>query len=85
MAAGFRNVDVSSTLTSRGLLLRIHRDEQGRFVVSDVVGLRYGYGGTLREALDFWLAQLDDILEIPESDLGDPLRSEVRAYMKALA
>ncbi len=74
----------TSSLSARGLLLRIHRDDQG-FIAADVTGLRYGFGDSLRAAVNAWVDQLDDILEMPESELGEPLRSEVAAYRRALA
>jgi hypothetical protein len=74
------------TTTSLSALLRIHRDDQGQgFIAADVTGLRYGFGDSLREAVNAWVDQLDDILEMPESELGEPLRSEVAAYRRALA
>lgn len=68
---------------SGGLLLRVQRDEEF-FEVSDVVGLRYGHGPTLGEALEMWNEQVRDILEIPDDKLGEPLKSEVARYRIAL-
>jgi hypothetical protein len=65
-----------------GLLLRISI-EDGFYHVTDMIGTRYGFGCPVGDALAQWWEQVNDIISMDEP-LGDPLKSEVYRYRKAL-
>ena len=48
--------------------------------MSDLVGIRYGAGDTIGEALAMWAACVEDILAEDEATCGEPYLSEVRSY-----
>lgn len=74
----------TTTDASNGLLLRITRDETHAWLITDLVGLRYGYATDLRSAVEQWAEQVEEILGLATPELGDPLRTEVAAYRTAL-
>jgi hypothetical protein len=85
MTQVFPYAQSQSTLTCElgaGLLLRISIDE-GNYMVTDLIGLRYGHAPELVDALVAWAEQVDEIVG-HDGPLGDPLKSEVAAYRKAL-
>ncbi len=65
-----------------GLLLRVKIDG-GNYGVGDFIGTRYGFAPRLKEALQGWAEQVEDILGL-EGPLGDPIKGEVARYRKAL-
>jgi hypothetical protein len=65
-----------------GLLLRVLRDGDGIFV-KDTVGLRYGWGLTLGDAVRMWADCVMDVCD--EENAGGSLLAEQRAYRQALA
>ena len=71
------------TSDANSLLLRIARDE-GFYMVTDLIGTRYGHAQTVKDALAQWNDQVADLLGLDEDGLGDPILSEVRAYKEAL-
>jgi hypothetical protein len=82
---GLQHFQTTSTLDDPGpgLLLRVVI-EDGHYHVVDFVGTRYGFAPFLADALAGWMEQVEDILGMSEP-LGDPLKSEVRRYRKALS
>lgn len=84
---------MSKTLTSanttttcsapQGIPMYVRRDGDG-YMVTDVIGLRYGWGKCLLHAVEEWASQVEDILCIPASELGDPLKGEVARYRQAI-
>ena len=69
--------------TENGLLLRVSI-EDGNYMVSDFVGLRYGFAPVLLHAVEAWANDVEWLMTEPEAKLGDPLLSEARAYRRAL-
>lgn len=76
-------ITTTFTTDASALLLRISRDGE-HYMVTDLIGTRYGHAQTLAEALAAWEDQVQDLLGLNEDDLGDPILSETRAYKKAL-
>lgn len=76
-------ITTTYTAATDSLLLRIARD-QGFYMVTDLIGTRYGHAETLADALAAWEQQVADLLGLDEETLGDPILSETRAYKKAL-
>jgi hypothetical protein len=64
-----------------GLLLRVLRDGDG-ILVKDTVGLRYGWGLTLGDAVRMWADCVMDVCDEPNA--GGALLSEQNAYRAAL-
>lgn len=64
------------------LLIRVERDEDGAFIVSDYTGVRYGYGKTIASAFDEWLDSISHLLEIKNA--GGPLLEEINSYRNFL-
>jgi hypothetical protein len=65
-------------------LLRIVKDN-GQFLVSDLLGLRYGVGATVEAALMDWISGLREFVEWSKGQkLGANLAAEVHAYRKFL-
>jgi hypothetical protein len=68
-----------------GVLLHVTREE-GMYFVRDLIGLRYGYGATYREALVEWADQVEGLIEDSKTmEFGGRLLSEVNAYKDALS
>jgi hypothetical protein len=67
-----------------GMLLRISINKDQGWMVTDMVGLRYGFATDLASAVKMWADDVEAILEIPAAELGAPLAHEVRSYRKAL-
>lgn len=75
--------NVSTTADEPMSVLLSITHEDGLFAVRDFIGLRFGWG-YLNDALVSWYEQVRDIIDIPDDELGEPLKSEVAAYRKAL-
>lgn len=78
----FTSTTTSTTDTASGIPLYLRRDGDG-YIVTDVVGLRYGWGHFPADALREWAQQVEDILGMTD-ELADPLKSEVARYRQAL-
>lgn len=81
--AGHQTTTLDEPVGALGALLRLRRDGEGWYV-SDLIGLRYGWGATIGEALAMWSDCVADALGEDEARLADPYLSEVRAYKQAL-
>lgn len=66
-----------------GLLLNIRPDGDG-YIVKDMVGLRYGHGSNVSQAMAMWAEDVQWLLTEPREKLGPPLLDEADRYRKAL-
>lgn len=85
-AEALARLDVPSNTTTTadpasGLLLRVFREGDG-ICVKDTTGLRYGWGRTLREAVEMWADCVQDCLD--ETNASGSYLAECRAYREAL-
>ena len=66
-----------------GLLVRIEPHDGG-YLVKDFTGLRYGFGKTLREAVEEWADEVQWFVAEPLEILGGSALHEAKAYRRAL-
>lgn len=74
---------ITTTDTARGIPLYLRRDGDMLYV-SDMVGLRYGAGDTIAEALAMWAECVQMALDEDPGKVAGPYGAECARYRKAL-
>jgi hypothetical protein len=73
----------TTTDPPESVLLRVRNTADG-FLVNDFVGLRYGVGKTVSEAVAMWAGDVDWLLVESSARLAHPILGEQQAYRRAL-
>lgn len=76
--------NTSSTLDPPGGVPLYLRRDGDDFHITDVVGVRYGHGQTLMEAMRMWAEDVDWLCKEPSDTIGGALLREQTAYRQAL-
>lgn len=78
--------ETTTTMSARGVPLYLRFEDEGTgYLISDTVGLRYGSGPTIAEALDMWAEAVQTCLDEEEAKIGGHYAAECAAYRRELS
>lgn len=81
------HLDFTTSTTAdppNGILLSLRRDGE-HWLVTDMIGLRFGAAETVEGALAMWADCVQDICDMAPEKQGEPLLNEANRYREALA